>query len=80
MTHWQKPSTPISGRAKRISDRAGHVLRTYNTPENPLLPEVSGKPDVVKYRSYLTIDSVRDIKDKEVADYTAQSAPATDEV
>ena len=80
MMHRQKPSTPISGRAKRISDSAGHVLRTYNTPENPLLPEVSGKPDVVKYRSYLTIDSVRDIEDKEVAHYTTQSAPATDEV
>jgi len=63
-----------------VSECVGHVLRTYQIPENPLLPEVSGEPDVVEYRSYLTIDSVRDIKDKEGAHYTAQSAPATDEV
>jgi hypothetical protein len=64
----------------RVSECVGHVLRTYQIPENPLLPEVSGEPDVVNYRSYLTIDSVRDIKANEVAENSAQSAPATDEV
>ena len=80
MMHRQKPSTPISGRATRISDRAGHVTQNVQDSREAIATRGQWEPDVVRYLSYLTINLVFDIKAKEVARYSPQSAPATDEV
>jgi hypothetical protein len=56
------------------------VPRTYESPYDQLLTEVSVMVDSVRDRSYLAVYFMRDIKHQDVADCSSHSANATDRV
>jgi len=57
-----------------------YVPRTYESPDDQLLTEVSVMANFVRDRSYLAVYFMRDIKYQDAADCSSHSANATDRV